>query len=104
MPRPNLQAADIGALVEAAAAHPDGAILAARCATRSKRADAEAASWRDQGEALWRADPQAFRRDVLLRALQAARDVSIVATDEAMAVERPGAARAWSKAARTTSR
>ena len=42
-------------------------------------------------EALWRAlTPQAFRRDVLLRALHAARDAGIVATDEAMAVERLG--------------
>ena len=90
--RPNLQAADIGALLEAAAAHPDGAILAAPVRDTLKRADAEGRILATEPrEALWRAlTPQAFRRDLLLRALQAARDAGIVATDEAMAVERLG--------------
>ena len=90
--RPNLQAPDIGALLEAAAAHPDGAILAAPVRDTLKRADAEGRILATEPrEALWRAlTPQAFRRDLLLRALQAARDAGIVATDEAMAVERLG--------------
>ena len=90
--RPNLQAADIGALLEAAAAHPDGAILAAPVRDTLKRADAEGRILATEPrEALWRAlTPQAFRRDLLQRALQAARDAGIVATDEAMAVERLG--------------
>ena len=90
--RPNLQAADIGALLEAAAAHPDGAILAAPVRDTLKRADAEGRILATEPrEALWRAlTPQAFRRDLLLRALQAARDAGLVATDEAMAVERLG--------------
>lgn len=90
--RPNLQAGDIGALLEAAAAHPDGAILAAPVRDTLKRADAEGRILATEPrEALWRAlTPQAFRRDLLQRALQAARDAGIVATDEAMAVERLG--------------
>src|SRR5690606_28765706 len=90
--RPNLQAADIGALLEAAAAHPDGAILAAPVRDTLKRADADGRILATEPrEALWRAlTPQAFRRDLLLRALHAARDAGIVATDEAMAVERLG--------------
>ena len=40
---------------------------------------------------LWRAlTPQAFRRDLLRRALESAQADAIVATDEAMAVERLG--------------
>ena len=90
--RPNLQAGDIGALLEAATAHPDGAILAAPVSDTLKRADADGRILATEPrEALWRAlTPQAFRRDVLLRALHAARDAGIVATDEAMAVERLG--------------
>ena len=90
--RPNLQAPDIGALLEAAAAHPDGAILAAPVRDTLKRADADGRILATEPrEALWRAlTPQAFRRDLLLRALQAARDAGIVVTDEAMAVERLG--------------
>ena len=42
-------------------------------------------------EALWRAlTPQAFRRDLLREALLRARADGVVATDEAMAVERLG--------------
>lgn len=90
--RPNLQAADIGALLEAAAGHPDGAILAAPVRDTLKRADAGGRILATEPrEALWRAlTPQAFRRELLLRALQAARGAGIVATDEAMAVERLG--------------
>ena len=90
--RPNLQAADIGALLEAAAGHPDGAILAAPVRDTLKRADADGRILATEPrEALWRAlTPQAFRRDLLRHALHAARDAGIVVTDEAMAVERLG--------------
>ncbi|WP_374557976.1 2-C-methyl-D-erythritol 4-phosphate cytidylyltransferase, partial [Thermomonas sp.] len=42
-------------------------------------------------ERLWRAlTPQAFRRDLLRRALETAQADGVVVTDEAMAVERLG--------------
>lgn len=90
--RPNLRADDIGKLIDAATACADGAILAAPVRDTLKRADAaariEATEPRD---GLWRAlTPQAFRRDLLRRALETARADGIVATDEAMAVERLG--------------
>ncbi len=90
--RPNLRADDIGKLIDAATACADGAILAAPVRDTLKRADAgariEATEPRD---GLWRAlTPQAFRRDLLQRALEAARAGGFIATDEAMAVERLG--------------
>lgn len=90
--RPNLRADDIGKLIDAATACADGAILAAPVRDTLKRADAaariEATEPRD---GLWRAlTPQAFRRDLLRRALETARADGIVATDEAMAIERLG--------------
>lgn len=90
--RPNLRADDIGKLIDAATACADGAILAAPVRDTLKRADAaariEATEPRD---GLWRAlTPQAFRRSLLRRALETARADGIVATDEAMAVERLG--------------
>ena len=90
--RPNLCAGDIAGLVEAANACADGAILAAPLRDTLKRAgdDARIASTEPR-ERLWRAlTPQAFRRDLLRRALQSAKADGIVATDEAMAVERLG--------------
>jgi len=90
--RPNLCAEDITKLVEAASAHADGAILAAPVRDTLKRADADARIAATEPRAgLWRAlTPQAFRRDLLLCALEAARADGVVATDEAMAVERLG--------------
>ena len=87
--RPNLRATDITALIEAAQACTDGAILAAPVRDTLKRADAAARiAGTEPRDALWRAlTPQAFRRDLLLRALEHARSLSLVATDEAMAVE-----------------
>ena len=42
-------------------------------------------------DGIWRAlTPQAFRRDLLLRALEAARADGVAVTDEAQAVERLG--------------
>lgn len=90
--RPNIHAADIDRLLAAAAACGDGALLAAPVRDTLKQADGEgrcAATVPRAG--LWRAlTPQAFRRELLRRALQAARDAGVVATDEAMAVERLG--------------
>lgn len=90
--RPNLRADDISRLIDAAIACEDGAILAAPVRDTLKNADGHArvASTlpRDQ---LWRAlTPQAFRCDLLRRALEVAKADGIVVTDEAMAVERLG--------------
>jgi 2-C-methyl-D-erythritol 4-phosphate cytidylyltransferase len=90
--RPNLRATDITALIEAAQACADGAILAAPVRDTLKRAGADTRiASTESRDGLWRAlTPQAFRRDVLLRALLYARSQGIVVTDEAMAVERLG--------------
>lgn len=87
--RPNLRAADITALIEAAQACGDGAILAAPVRDTLKRADAATRiASTEPRDGLWRAlTPQAFRRDLLLRALEHARSRGLLATDEAMAVE-----------------
>ncbi|WP_395624743.1 2-C-methyl-D-erythritol 4-phosphate cytidylyltransferase [Thermomonas sp.] len=90
--RPNLRAADITALIEAAQACADGAILAAPVRDTLKRATDDARiAGTEPRDGLWRAlTPQAFRRDLLLRALRRARAQGLVVTDEAMAVERLG--------------
>lgn len=90
--RPNLRAVDIGKLIDAASACGDGAILAAPVRDTLKRADSmsriAATEPRDR---LWRAlTPQAFRRGLLRQALERARADGMLATDEAMAVERLG--------------
>jgi 2-C-methyl-D-erythritol 4-phosphate cytidylyltransferase len=90
--RPNLRAEDIDRLIEAATACADGAILAAPVRDTLKRADADARIAATEPRAgLWRAlTPQAFRRGLLRRALEAAQAAGVAATDEAMAVERLG--------------
>ncbi|MEO5963270.1 MAG: 2-C-methyl-D-erythritol 4-phosphate cytidylyltransferase, partial [Thermomonas sp.] len=90
--RPNLHAQDISRLHEAAMAHADGAILAAPVRDTLKRADADTnISTTEPRDGIWRAlTPQAFRRDLLLRALEAARADGVVVTDDAQAVERLG--------------
>ena len=90
--RPNLRAPDILRLHAAALAHADGAILAAPVRDTLKRADAETnISMTEPRDGIWRAlTPQAFRRDLLLRALEAARADGVVVTDDAQAVERLG--------------
>lgn len=90
--RPNLRAADITALIETARACGDGAILAAPVRDTLKRTDgAGRIADTEPRDGLWRAlTPQAFRRDLLLRALRHARAQGLVVTDEAMAVERLG--------------
>ena len=90
--RPNLHTDDITKLIDAAHACADGAILAAPVRDTLKRADSSARiASTEPREGLWRAlTPQAFRRDVLLRALESAQADGIHVTDEAMAVERLG--------------
>ncbi|MFT4179033.1 MAG: 2-C-methyl-D-erythritol 4-phosphate cytidylyltransferase [Thermomonas sp.] len=90
--RPNLRTHDIDALIEAASAHADGAILAAPVRDTLKRSDAEGSiAATEPRNGLWRAlTPQAFRRGLLQRALETAKTAGIIATDEAMAVERLG--------------
>lgn len=90
--RPNLRPDDIGKLVDAATACADGAILAAPVRDTLKRAgDDVRIDATEPRERLWRAlTPQAFRRDLLRRALQTARADGVAVTDEAMAIERLG--------------
>ncbi|MEO6154985.1 MAG: 2-C-methyl-D-erythritol 4-phosphate cytidylyltransferase [Thermomonas sp.] len=90
--RPNLRAEDISRLHEAAMAHADGAILAAPVRDTLKRADADTQIvMTEPRDGIWRAlTPQAFRRDLLLRALEAAGADGVVVTDEAQAIERLG--------------
>lgn len=92
--RPNLHADDITALIAAANACVDGAILAAPVRDTLKRADAgnrhssPRIAATEPRAGLWRAlTPQAFRRDLLRSALERAHADGLVATDEAMAVE-----------------
>ncbi len=87
--RPNLHADDVSRLIDAATGCQDGAILAAPVRDTLKRADAdERIAHTHPREELWRAlTPQAFRRDLLRRALEAAKSDGLVVTDEAMAVE-----------------
>lgn len=90
--RPNLQASDIGRLIDVAHDCADGAILAAPVRDTLKRADPDARIQVTEPRAmLWRAlTPQAFRRDLLQRALASAQAAGVAVTDEAMAVERLG--------------
>ena len=90
--RPNLRASDIDGLIEVAEGHADGAILAAPVRDTLKRATADLGIARTESrEGLWRAlTPQAFRRDLLQRALESAKADGVLVTDEAMAVERLG--------------
>jgi 2-C-methyl-D-erythritol 4-phosphate cytidylyltransferase len=90
--RPNLRAEDISRLIEAAMADTDGAILAAPVRDTLKRMDADGGIENTEPrDGIWRAlTPQAFRRDLLLRALEAARIDGVAVTDDAQAVERLG--------------
>ena len=86
--RPCLSAGDLGRLIDTLSADPVGGILAVPVADTLKRADAEnRVAATEPREGLWRAQtPQMFRHGTLLRALDAARDV----TDEAAAIEALG--------------
>jgi 2-C-methyl-D-erythritol 4-phosphate cytidylyltransferase len=86
--RPCLARADLARLIDTLATDEVGGILAAPLADTLKRADADdRVAATEPRERLWRAQtPQMFRLGTLLRALDAARDV----TDEAAAVEALG--------------
>ncbi|MBZ4186139.1 2-C-methyl-D-erythritol 4-phosphate cytidylyltransferase [Thermomonas sp. RSS23] len=90
--RPNVRGCDLSTLIAAANAQRDGAILAAPVRDTLKASDADHRIEATVPRAgLWRAlTPQAFRRDLLQRALQAAQAAGVTVTDEAMAVERLG--------------
>lgn len=90
--RPCLPAADLERLLEELRDDAVGGLLAAPVVDTLKRAD-------DGGrvaqtvarEKLWRAlTPQMFRRDILQRALERAREQGVAVTDEAQAVEALG--------------
>jgi 2-C-methyl-D-erythritol 4-phosphate cytidylyltransferase len=91
--RPNLRGDDIGRLIAAAEVDAEGAILAAPVRDTLKRADEHTRiAATEPRDGLWRAlTPQAFRRGALTAALESARAVGVVVTDEAMAMERMGA-------------
>ena len=88
--RPNVCSDDLTTLIAAASTQPDGAILAAPVRDTLKAADADHRITATVPRAsVWRAlTPQAFRRGLLQRALQAAQAAGVMMTDEAMAVER----------------
>ncbi|MBJ6979998.1 MULTISPECIES: 2-C-methyl-D-erythritol 4-phosphate cytidylyltransferase [unclassified Luteimonas] len=90
--RPNLQLADLAALLERGREDPVGAILATPVRDTLKRAgDDGGIDATEPRERLWRAQtPQLFRRLQLRRALDAAAADGIEVTDEAMAMERQG--------------
>jgi 2-C-methyl-D-erythritol 4-phosphate cytidylyltransferase len=91
--RPNLDAADLDRLLDAAQRHAEGAILGAPVRDTLKRANsAGSIAATEPRDGLWRAfTPQAFRRDALAAALRDARKAGVLVTDEAMAMERTGA-------------
>jgi 2-C-methyl-D-erythritol 4-phosphate cytidylyltransferase len=90
--RPNVRGGDLSKLIAAANTQRDGAILAAPVRDTLKASDADHRIEATVPRAgLWRAlTPQAFRRGLLQRALQAAQAAGVAVTDEAMAVERLG--------------
>jgi 2-C-methyl-D-erythritol 4-phosphate cytidylyltransferase len=90
--RPNLQLADLDALLERGRADPVGAILAVPVRDTLKRAgDDGGIDGTEPRERLWRAlTPQLFRRMQLARALEAALADGVEVTDESMAMERQG--------------
>ncbi len=90
--RPNLHTDDISRLIDAAQSHADGAILAAPVRDTLKRANGDKNIARTEArDGIWRAlTPQAFRRDLLLRALETAAADGVTVTDDAQAVERLG--------------
>ncbi len=89
--RPCLSAPELARLIDAVIGDDAGGLLALPLADTLKRARDERVESTLPRESLWRAQtPQMFRRDPLLRALEAAPDPSEI-TDEASAVERLGA-------------
>ena len=91
--RPCLRHADIDALLEMIAGHPDGGLLALPVSDTVKRADHNGCSEETVPRAgLWRAlTPQAFRYAALKGALEQALADGVDITDEASAMEYAGA-------------
>jgi 2-C-methyl-D-erythritol 4-phosphate cytidylyltransferase len=92
MARPCVRSADIERLIAALANDAVGGLLALPVVDTLKRADVQRRVQATvERERLWRAQtPQMFRFGLLRRALLAAREAGVEATDEAMAVERLG--------------
>ncbi|MDN6179473.1 MAG: 2-C-methyl-D-erythritol 4-phosphate cytidylyltransferase [Halomonas subglaciescola] len=90
--RPCVTPDDVRALVEAAASHADGALLAMPVADTMKRATpAGDCAHTEPRKGLWHAlTPQGFAYGLLRRALEQARDSALEVTDEASAVEALG--------------
>lgn len=89
--RPNLRGEDVGRLIAAAEAAPDGAILGAPLRDTLKRAGRGRIVGTEPRDGLWRAfTPQAFRRGALTAALSDAARAGVAVTDEASAMERVG--------------
>ncbi|MCH4810950.1 2-C-methyl-D-erythritol 4-phosphate cytidylyltransferase [Vreelandella neptunia] len=90
--RPCITQGDLQALHHAAATHPAGALLAMPVADTMKRADKNCLSARTEPrDGLWHAlTPQGFRYALLRRALETARQLQTLVTDEASAVEALG--------------
>jgi 2-C-methyl-D-erythritol 4-phosphate cytidylyltransferase len=91
--RPCVRRADIDRLIDAAS-EADGGLLGAPLRDTLKRADGQGHSTlTEPREQRWRAfTPQMFRRGQLMAALDAAMRDGVVVSDEAMAMERAGAA------------
>lgn len=91
--RPNLGLSDLDHLLERGRNDLVGAILAAPVHDTLKLAgDDGGIEGTQPRERLWRAlTPQLFRRLLLARALESARDAGVAVTDESMAMERGGA-------------
>ncbi|MEP6938194.1 MAG: 2-C-methyl-D-erythritol 4-phosphate cytidylyltransferase [Rudaea sp.] len=89
--RPCVGAADLTRLIDCGVA-AGGGLLAAPLRDTLKRADTDCRSLATEPrDSRWRAQtPQLFRIGELIGALTSARDAGIVATDEAMAMERIG--------------
>lgn len=91
--RPNLGLSDLDQLLERGRNDLVGAILATPVHDTLKLAgDDGGIEGTQPRERLWRAlTPQLFRRLLLVRALESARDAGVGVTDESMAMERGGA-------------
>ena len=89
--RPNLAAADLDRVIDAALETADGALLAAPVRDTLKRGDGDRSAGTQPRDGLWRAlTPQAARLGVLRDALRRALADGIAVTDEAMALEHAG--------------
>ena len=90
--RPCVRRVDIEALIDAALASDDGALLACPVRDTMKRVRQGRVERTEARDELWHAlTPQLFRVDALRDAIQAALSCNIPITDESQAMERLGA-------------